>query len=438
MGARTGHDGTGRHREGGLGPDREQRCGRLGPPPGGGRPGRGGPAHHRDPAAADPGRARPPPAAQQPPQAEPPPQQQQAPQAQQAQPQAPAPQQQFAPPPQTFGGQPQPPYQQQQFPPQQGFAPPPAGGPSFGGNQSFGGQPFGGPPQQFTPPPPAGGPSYGGPSYGGNQTFGGQPQPQPQPQFGGYQEPQFDYQDDPRRRRTPLLIGAAAVLVLVIGGAVVWAVQNSGSTDAPAAKDANPTAVQPGSNSVGSGGGSQDGSPAASAAPSRSASPSASASGSPSAGPQAQAQAQALDALLSEGENAKAPIGNAVAKVRSCPAKAEVDSAAKVFDTGAAQRDSLLAELAALKTDSLPGGDAAVAALKTAWQTSADIDRAYAAWARTVSDKGCTNNQVPSTADLGRANDLNPKATQAKQDFAAKWKPIAQAYGLTPRTGDRI
>ncbi|MFE2346360.1 hypothetical protein [Kitasatospora cineracea] len=384
----------------------------------------------------------PPPAAQQPPQAEPPPQQQ-APQAQQAQPQAPAPapQQQFAPPSQTFGGQPQPPYQQQQFPPgpppqqqqqqfppQQGFAPPPAGGPSFGGNQSFGGQPFGGPPQQFTPPP------AGGPSYGGNQTFGGQPQPQ----FGGYQEPQFDYQDDPRRHRTPLLIGAAAVLVLVIGGAVVWAVQNSGSTDAPAAKDANPTAVQPGSNSVGSGGGSQDGSPAASAAPSGSASPSASASGSPSAGPQAQAQAQALDALLSEGENAKAPIGNAVAKVRSCPAKAEVDSAAKVFDAGAAQRDSLLAELAALKTDSLPGGDAAVAALKTAWQTSADIDRAYAAWARTVSDKGCTNNQVPSTADLGRANDLNPKATQAKQDFAAKWKPIAQAYGLTPRTGDRI
>ncbi len=127
-----------------------------------------------------------------------------------------------------------------------------------------------------------------------------------------------------------------------------------------------------------------------------------------------------------------------MAKVRSCPPKAEIDNAAKVFDTGAQQRDQLLADLAQLKTDSLPGGADAVAELKDAWQQSGDIDRAYAAWARTVSAQGCANNTVPSTADLGRANDLNPQATQSKKDFVAKWKPIADTYGLTVRTWDRI
>ncbi|WP_033258057.1 hypothetical protein [Kitasatospora setae] len=328
-----------------------------------------------------------------------------------------------------------PPQQQQQPPlPQQaqqaqqpGFAPPPPQ-PSFGGQQQF--QPpqqtFGGQ-QQFQPPQPP------QPSFGGQQQFTNAPGG-----YNSYQEPEFDYDEDPRRRRTPLLIGAAAVLLLVIGGAVVWAVQNSDSTDGATAKGGGGSAptAQP---SAGSAVGGQGGSPSPSAPASPSASASASASASPSAGPEAQAQAKALDALLSEGESAKAPIGNAVAKVRSCPAKAEVDSAAQVFDTGAQQRDTLLTKLAGLKTDSLPGGDEAVSALKTAWQTSADIDRAYAAWARTVSEKGCgANNQVPGTADLARANDLNPKATQAKQDFAAKWKPIAQSYGLTTRTGDRI
>ncbi|MFF0391431.1 hypothetical protein ACFYS8_22525 [Kitasatospora sp. NPDC004615] len=390
-----------------------------------------------------------PPTAQQPPAAPPVPQPPQLPQQTFGGQQFPPPQ----PPPQgqTFGGQQQfeqPPFAQQQFgtpPPPPGPQPPPQ---TFGGQQTFGDQPgFGG--QQFPPQ----GQSFGGqqqfeqppfaqqqfgtpqPSYGGQQTFGGQSGFGGQPQFanGGYggQEPDFDYEEDPRRRRTPVLIGAAVALLLVIGVGVVWAVKNSDSGTSSESKGGNSAPTHDPSQ-----GGTGGASPSASAP--NTAGPSPSGSASASAGPDAATEAKALDALLTKGENAKAPIGNAVAKVRSCPPKTEIDNAAKVFDTGAQQRDQLIAELAQLHTDNLPGGADAAAKLKDAWQASGDIDRAYAAWARTVSSQGCANNTAPSTADLTRANDLNPQATQSKKDFVAKWKPIADTYGLTARTWDRI
>ncbi|MEU2629474.1 hypothetical protein ABZ641_20900, partial [Kitasatospora sp. NPDC007106] len=164
----------------------------------------------------------------------------------------------------------------------------------------------------------------------------------------------------------------------------------------------------------------------------------ASPSGSASAGAGAEGQAKALDGLLARGENAKAPIGSAVAKVTSCPDKSEIASAAQVFDDGATQRDQLVADLGKLDLGALPGGAEAAQTLKTAWQTSGDIDRAYAAWARTVASQGCSGSSAPNTADKKRANDLNPQATQSKKDFVAKWNAIAKTYGLTERTWDRI
>ncbi|GAA4997105.1 hypothetical protein GCM10025734_29370 [Kitasatospora paranensis] len=216
-------------------------------------------------------------------------------------------------------------------------------------------------------------------------------------------------------------------LVLLLGGGTVWALQGSGSDSK--GKAAGTAAPPPAA-----GGGSA----AASAPASAGASPSDSAGASPSAGAGAAAEAKALDALLARGESAKAPIGSAVAKVASCPAKAEIDSAAQVFDDGATQRDTLLGDLAKLDLHDLPGGADAAVLLKSAWQQSGDIDRAYAAWARTVSSQGCSGSTAPNTADRKRANDLNPQATQSKRDFVAKWNAIASTYGLTERTWDRI
>ncbi|MCP2310631.1 hypothetical protein [Kitasatospora paracochleata] len=326
--------------------------------------------------------------------------------------------------------------------------------------------PFGPPSSTPTPPPgpglfpdappfgPGPGPGPGGqgpvPHHGPN--FGPGPGPAPGAPAGGFAgqayqpqpRPQYDYDSDladpygdeekPRRNRMPLLVAAGVVLALLIGVGVVFAVRNSsGSPSSDQAKPATPAAPQQSAPAAGAGGGASD--PAA--APSASASASAAGS-SGAAGPNAAPQAKALDDLLTRGENAKAPIGSAVAKVRSCPAKAEIDSAAEVFDTGAKQRDQLISDLASLQVGDVPGGADAVAMLRTAWQQSGDIDRAYAAWARTVSSQGCSGSTAPTTPDLTRANDLNPKATQSKKDFVEKWKPIAGAYNLAPRTWDRI
>jgi hypothetical protein len=125
--------------------------------------------------------------------------------------------------------------------------------------------------------------------------------------------------------------------------------------------------------------------------------------------------------------------------VESCPAKTDIDSAAQTFNSGAQQRDQLLTALGKLNLADVPGGADAAASLKTAWQESGDIDRAYAAWARTVSAQGCGGNKTaPDTADKQRADQLNPQATQAKKDFVTKWSALAGTYGLTAPTWDRI
>lgn len=315
------------------------------------------------------------------------------------------------PPPPPFGGPPAPSSGY-------GFPPPPPGGGFPGQNTPPGTPPTGGFPNSGfpganTPPPPNPFPSY-------------QQQP-PQRQFADYEE--LPYEEP--RRRAPLLVAIGVVLVVVVGVGAVWAIRN---TDEPPAKPsvtpstsaANSAAPQP----------APDLSSPAAAAPSEANSPSPSASSEN--GPKAAEQAKALDQLLARGEGAKAPIGNAVAKVNSCPAKPEIDNAVTVFETGAAQRDKLVADLAKLQFGDLPAGAEAVEQLRTAWQTSGDIDRAYAAWARTVSSQGCSNGTAPGTADLKRANELNPQATQAKKDFVAKWNSLAHTFSLTPRTWDRI
>ncbi|MEE1823022.1 hypothetical protein PUR61_12600 [Streptomyces sp. BE20] len=301
------------------------------------------------------------------------------------------------------------------------------------------------------PPPPPYGQGPGAAPYPGRPPQG-HPQHHPQPDYApnyaqpGYPPPDYptgyedvDDEDDRGGKRAPLLIGFALLFVLALGGGILWAIRDDGSTTDRAAP--SPTSAT--ADSAAPSGAPQP-APAptgGTGAPTPTDTPSASASATPSptagGGPNAQPQAKALDELLTQGEGAKAPIGSAVAKVSSCPSKPDIDAAAQVFDNGAKQRDQLLTKLAALSFTDLPGGAEAVQSLTSAWQLSADVDRAYASWARAVATQGCSGT-APNTADKKRADELNPRATQAKKDFVAKWKTIADQFGLTVRTQDRI
>ncbi|MER7704854.1 hypothetical protein ABTX81_18420 [Kitasatospora sp. NPDC097605] len=341
----------------------------------------------------------------------------------------------------SYGAPHQPP-QQPGHPQQAAFPPPP--------QQGYGAQPPYGHPGHYQPglPQPARPqPGYDQPGYDQSAPYGPSgPAPYDHPQ---HDQPQHDYPtgyaepDDEDRaagRRAPLLIAFALLFVLALGGGILWAVRDKGSgTD-----QAGPTTPSAAATGGADASGNPPPAPApnGSGAPTPAASDTAAASATPSptetaGGPNAQSQAKALDELLTQGESAKAPIGNAVAKVNSCPAKPDIDAAAQVFDNGAKQRDQLLAKLATLSVTDLPGGADAAQSLKSAWQLSADIDRAYASWARTVAGQGCSGS-APNTADKKRADELNPQATQAKKDFVTKWKVIADQFGLTARTQDRI
>lgn len=246
-------------------------------------------------------------------------------------------------------------------------------------------------------------------------------------QFGQYEDvPPYD--DEPARSRKPLYVALGVVLAVILGVGTVWAVENTGGSTGQAKPVPAGTGPQAAPSQT------APAQPGTAAAPS----PSATSPSTPAAGANAAAQAKALDDLLSRGENAKAPIGSAVAKVKSCPAKAEVDGAAQIFQDAASQRDQLITDLARLNLGDLQGGADAAQSLRTAWQQSGDIDRAYAAWAHTVSSQGCAGGAAPNTADLKRANDLNPQATQSKKDFVDKWNSLAGTFNLTARTWDRI
>ncbi|MEV0187278.1 hypothetical protein AB0I39_01915 [Kitasatospora purpeofusca] len=303
--------------------------------------------------------------------------------------------------------------------------------PGYGQAPPYGQAPYGAPGRPPHDPAQQG---YAQPGYPGNEY--------PQHEYAGHDYPTgYEDADDDERpgsKRAPLLIAFALLFVMALGGGILWAVKDKGPGTDQAAPATPSTAATGGT----SGSGNPQPAPAATGAASAPTTPDPAASTGPSpsataAGANAPAQAKALDELLTQGESAKAPIGNAVAKVNSCPTKPDIESAAQVFDSGAKQRDQLLAKLAQLSVTDLPGGADAAQSLKSAWQLSADIDRAYASWARTVAGQGCTGS-APNTADKKRADELNPQATQAKKDFVTKWKAIADQFGLTPRTQDRI
>lgn len=163
-------------------------------------------------------------------------------------------------------------------------------------------------------------------------------------------------------------------------------------------------------------------------------------SATPSTTPDAAAhkQAKALDDLLADASGDRKKADDAVRAVDRCDSAGAVSDAGKQLTEAAKHRDSLVTRLNKLEFDQVDGGAEAASYLRSAWQDSADADRAFAAWAANAASGGCTKDGARHDADYDRGTESSDEADQAKQDFADKWEPIAKEQGLEARPADAL
>ncbi len=125
----------------------------------------------------------------------------------------------------------------------------------------------------------------------------------------------------------------------------------------------------------------------------------------------------------------------AVEDIKGC---SNLDQAAADLRDAARQREELVTRLQELKLDKLPDHAKLSASLTKAWQSSADADDSYAAWADDVDDDKCKDGKAKVTKNASEGNKSSGEATKAKESAAALWNAIAGKYGLTKRDKSQL
>ncbi|WP_051782130.1 MULTISPECIES: hypothetical protein [unclassified Streptomyces] len=241
-----------------------------------------------------------------------------------------------------------------------------------------------------------------------------QPQYQQQPPQPPYQQPhpQQQYAPPPPPPETGRKVSPAIIAAVVIGLAVVGlGVGSLLADDKPQNNDPGAVAAAP----TASGG---------SAAP-----------GGEAPVDPARPQAVQLDKLLADSNDSRAAVIKAVEDIKGC---SNLDQAAADLRDAARQREELVTRLQELKLDQLPDHAKLSASLTKAWQSSADADDSYAAWADDVDDDKCKDGKAKSTKNASDGNRSSGEATKAKESAATMWNAIAGKYGLTKRDKSQL
>ncbi|GHF97394.1 hypothetical protein [Streptomyces thermodiastaticus] len=134
-------------------------------------------------------------------------------------------------------------------------------------------------------------------------------------------------------------------------------------------------------------------------------------------------QVAELGSLLADNAGRRDDVADAVQSMTRCTG---LSSAREVFTQAAATRTYLVTRLDSLSDSALPAG--LTSALRTAWQSSADADRAYARVVDEVAGD-CSGSAVVHSAAWQDADEASAEATRAKQEFVARWNPLAEEYG---------
>ncbi|MER6449815.1 hypothetical protein [Streptomyces venezuelae] len=149
----------------------------------------------------------------------------------------------------------------------------------------------------------------------------------------------------------------------------------------------------------------------------------------------ARPQAVQLDKLLADSNDSRASVIKAVEDIKGC---SNLDQAAADLRDAARQREELVTRLQELKLDQLPDHAKLSASLTKAWQSSADADNSYAAWADDVDDDKCKDGKAKATKNASEGNKSSGEATKAKESAATMWNAIAGKYGLTKRDKSQL
>ncbi len=205
---------------------------------------------------------------------------------------------------------------------------------------------------------------------------------------------------DGRRRRRPLLLGLAVLILAGIVAGVLFILKPSHPGRAAAAAHSS-AAGGPSSKAV------------------------ASATATSTLPPQQRA-AKALATLLAQSVTDRSAITGSVSDVNDCGPTLSQD--AQTFDKAATSRQNLLSQLAGLPArTALPA--AMLQDLTRAWQASAAADQDLSQWAQDESTGACTPNDH-ADPHFQAAVGPDDQATSAKQAFVSQWNPIASEYGL--------
>lgn len=149
----------------------------------------------------------------------------------------------------------------------------------------------------------------------------------------------------------------------------------------------------------------------------------------------AREQATALDQLLSGSSHDRDAVVNAVVSLKNCRGLA---AATATLRDAAANREALVAKLEAARMSQVPGGKQLKRTLRTAWQSSADADLAFAQWGTQTSAAGCPGGQPKKTAAYTQGATASATASRAKKSFVSQWNEVASRYGLERRQPNDI
>ncbi|WP_326597402.1 hypothetical protein [Streptomyces sp. NBC_01803] len=235
--------------------------------------------------------------------------------------------------------------------------------------------------------------------------------------------PYYDEDREPRRRNPALVVMAVVVGCAIVGLGAGAALSGGGGGDG-----GGPAEVSQGVTPEETEGEAEDGQNET----------------EPEAAPreaendaEAAAQAQDLSSLLDDSNDSRDSVIAAVADIRQCK---HLNRAATDLRAAAQQRNGLVTRLEGLPIDALPQGDALVQSLTEAWRASAEADEHYAAWADQASQdrQVCDGGQAQHTDRATQGDSASGRATQAKEQAAGLWNPVARDHGLPERAATEL